>query len=154
MKPLSGTYYRLIETGRAGEILAPARSPEGRFHHGQQPALYMSETIEGTHVAMARYNGANGPEQTAHAVLVKEANVVDLRDLRQCDRLSIDPKMMNLVWQDLPRPSLTWIISDGARAAGADGMLYPSRSRPELTHLVLFQWNLPVGPILTVKSSP
>ncbi|WP_263406000.1 RES family NAD+ phosphorylase [Histidinibacterium aquaticum] len=35
-------------------------------------------------------------------------------------------------------PSPTWEISDAARAEGARGLLYRSRSRPDLTHVVLF----------------
>ncbi len=46
-----------------------------------------------------------------------------------------------MVWQDFVEtgePAPTWRYSDTARNAGAQGMLYASRSRPELSHLVLF----------------
>ncbi len=152
MKPLSGTFYRLIDKARAGEILAPARSPEGRFHHDGQRALYLSETPEGCRVAMARYRELTTPEQTVVPLTLTNAHVLDLRDPAQCGRFYVDPSSMNLVWQDLPRPSPTWSISDAARAAGADGLLYPSRSRPELTHLTLFRWNGPQEPRLATSS--
>jgi hypothetical protein len=48
---------------------------------------------------------------------------------------------VSVVWLDAwagGRPSTTWRFSDAARTAGAQGMLYSSRSRPELTHLVIF----------------
>ena len=148
MKPLEGTFYRMIDKARAGDILAPARSREGRFHHGRQRALYLSETPEGCQAAMARYRGLTTPEQTVVPLTLTNARVLDLRDPAQCGRFQVDPSNMNLVWQDLPRPSPTWSISDAARAAGADGLLYPSRSRPELAHLTLFRWNGPKGPRL------
>jgi RES domain-containing protein len=151
VKPIAGTFYRIIDSARAGDILAPARSFEGRFHHDGQKALYLSQTVEGTHVAMARYKNAATPEQTALPLTLKNAHVLDLRDSAQCGRFHINPSNMNVVWQDLPRPSPTWAISDAARAAGADGLLYPSRSRPDLTHLVLFFWNTPTGPQLCAK---
>ena len=34
--------------------------------------------------------------------------------------------------------SPTWLFSDEARDKGADAMLYSSRSRPELSHVVIF----------------
>ncbi|WP_245744777.1 RES family NAD+ phosphorylase [Aliiroseovarius sediminilitoris] len=45
------------------------------------------------------------------------------------------------VWQDkraAGHPAPTWAFSDHARADGAQALMYSSRSRPELTHLVLF----------------
>ncbi len=46
-----------------------------------------------------------------------------------------------MVWQDIRATGAaapTWVFSDAARAAGAQGLLYSSRSRPELSHLVMF----------------
>ncbi len=48
----------------------------------------------------------------------------------------------SIVWQDLTdsgQASPTWIISDAARQSGAQAMLYASRSRPELSHVVVFR---------------
>ena len=47
----------------------------------------------------------------------------------------------SVVWQDAiekGESAPTWQYSDAARIAGAQGMLYASRSRPDLSHLVLF----------------
>ena len=47
----------------------------------------------------------------------------------------------SVVWQDIRAvgsPSPTWLFSDAARDAGADAMLYSSRSQPELSHVVVF----------------
>jgi len=48
---------------------------------------------------------------------------------------------LSVVWQDIRaagQDAPTWLFSDAARAAGAQRLLYSSRSRPDLTHLVLF----------------
>jgi len=151
VKPLAGRFYRLIEKARAGEILAPARSPEGRFHHAGQQAMYLSETPEGCHVAMAYYARPDSPALSLHALELSNALILDLRDSTQCARLGIDPANANNRWQIERSEGLqasTWAISDAARLAGADGMLSLSRSRPELTHLTLFCWNKPNGPAL------
>ncbi len=155
MKPLSGTFYRLIDTARAGDILAPAQSPEGRFHHDGQKAMYLSETPEGCHVAMAYYARAGDPEKTVFALRLNDAQILDLRDTAQCARLGIDPANANARWHNERAeglPASTWEISDAARRAGADGLLSPSRSRPEFTHLTLFRWNVRSAPTLCVEN--
>lgn len=154
MKLISGTFWRLKETARAGEILAPAHRPEGRFHHSGQKAIYLSETPEGCQVAMSYYARPGDPDQSLFALLLQNARVLDLRDAAQCGRLGIDPANANMRWQNeraAGNVASTWAISDAARAAGADGMLNPSRSRPDLTHLVLFRWNGPNEPVLTLS---
>jgi RES domain-containing protein len=155
VKRLSGTFYRLINKARAGDLLAPAQSPEGRFHHAGQLAMYLSETPEGCHVAMAYYTNADSPIQTIHALTLSNARILDLRDPRQCARFGIDPKNANNRWQNERAkglPASTWVISDAARNAGADGLLSPSRSRPELTHLTLFCWNTLHAPSLCIEN--
>jgi hypothetical protein len=48
----------------------------------------------------------------------------------------------SIVWQNLPSAgthSPTWLFLDEARNFGADAMLYPSRFRPDLPHVVVFK---------------
>ena len=155
MKLLEGTFYRLIDTARAGDILAPAQSPEGRFHHAGQKAMYLSETPEGCHVAMAYYTRPDSPIQMLFALTLSHAFILDLRDPAQCARFEIDPTNANNRWQNERAkglPASTWGISDAARKAGADGLLSPSRSRSELTHLTLFRWNTRAAPTLCIEN--
>ena len=126
MKRLSGLFYRLIETARAGEILAPAHCPEGRFHHDGQQAIYLSETEQGARVAMATYADNIKTPLSLFALRLKDANLLDLRDLTQCARLGIDPSVAQNRWQAervQGKSASTWRLSDAARAAGADCML-------------------------------
>jgi len=118
--------------------------------------MYLSETPEGCHVAMAYYSNPDDPVRLLYALALNNARLLDLRNAAQCARFGIDASNANNRWQNERAdglPASTWVISDAARLAGADGMLSPSRSRPELTHLTLFRWNLPDGPALSVTGT-
>lgn len=126
LTPFQGLVWRLILPGQ--DPLAPAQATEGRFHHDGQWAVYTSLTPEGCHLAIARYRKAGGPPRELVQLRVQAPACADHRT---------DPAA-RIVWQDLPRPAPTWSVSDAARDQGAQGLIYASRSRPELTHLVLF----------------
>ena len=130
MIPFTGNAYRLILTDQ--DPMLPVRSPEGRFHHSGQPTIYTSLSVEGCSVAIKRYLNNDDPPRHIVSLHVSLAQVVDLRDLPDA----------SVIWQDLRaagQVAPTWILSDQARADGAQGLLYSSRSRPDLTHLVLFE---------------
>lgn len=125
----SGQVWRILPAG--ADPLAPVASPEGRFHHSGQRAIYCSLTPEGTVVAIRRYLRADDGPRVIQALILRALRLVDLRGHPEG----------SVVWQDsrsAGAPAPTWAFSDAARAAGAQGMLYSSRSRPDLSHLVLF----------------
>lgn len=139
----SGSVWRILFRSRADAPLAPARAPEGRFHHSGQFALYASLSAEGAGIAIRRYVQASDPARIIRRFQVSGARMMDLRGRPE----------VSVVWQDawdLGHPSPTWRYSDRARAQGADGLLYSSRSRPDLSHLVLFDGRpgliAPAGP--------
>lgn len=126
----NGPVWRLVVQDMAGSPARPARSPEGRFHHSGQVAIYASLSEEGTYVAVCRYLEDNAPRVLVPMWL----NADKVADERGNADASI-------VWQDIHAAgerSPTWRYSDAARAAGAQAMLYSSRSRPELSHVVVF----------------
>jgi hypothetical protein len=128
--------FRAIHAG--ADPLAPAQSPEGRFHHSGQWAIYASLTPEGCAVAIRRYLRADDPPRVVVPLALGPLRLTDLRGRAE----------VSAVWQDIRAggaPSPTWAFSDAARAAGAQGVLYSSRSRPELTHLVIFDPAVIVG---------
>jgi len=43
---LSGTFYRILFEADQHLVLTGAKSPEGRFHHGGLPALYLSSRAD------------------------------------------------------------------------------------------------------------
>ena len=154
---LTGVYYRMIFLTEANDILAPVSSPEGRSHYKGQPALYLSETAEGTQVATKIYRKPNDPPRGIFPLSVDGARVVDLRDKAATDALGIDTTHGNAMWQDIRAQGLrspTWDISDKVRKMGFDGILSASRSKPSLSHLTLFRWNALGGPKVARAGDP
>ncbi len=127
--PFAATVWRAQLAG--ADPLATVRAPEGRFHHSGQLAIYASLTAEGSAVAIRRYLRDADPPRVVVPLRVAAQRILDMTGR----------PALSVVWQDiraLGARSPTWAFSDAARAAGAQGMLYSSRSRPDLTHLVLF----------------
>lgn len=109
-------------------------SPIGRFHHSEQIAMYTSCTEEGAGIAIKRYLKPDDPARIIVPLYIDSVNIYDIRNTDLSNKASV-------VWQDCVangEAAPTWTYSDSAREAGAEGMLYASRSRPDLTHLVLF----------------
>ncbi|MBO9447154.1 RES family NAD+ phosphorylase [Ruegeria sp. R14_0] len=144
MLDFSGPVWRILFQSQLDTPLAPARAPEGRFHYAGQTALYASLSAEGAGVAIRRYVSAGDPLRVLLQVAVTGAKLVDLRG--QPDA--------SVIWQDTHAAtgtSPTWRFSDHARDAGADGLLYSSRTRPELSHIVLFD---PSPSLIRADASP
>ncbi|MDC0435522.1 RES family NAD+ phosphorylase [bacterium] len=112
----------------------PVGSPIGRFHHSEQVALYTSCTEEGASVAIKRYVKSDDAKRIIVPLQINAVRIYDIRKTEFSHHASS-------VWQDCVEKgeaASTWQYSDTARKAGAQGMLYSSRSRPDLTHFVLF----------------
>ncbi|MGC6520074.1 MAG: RES family NAD+ phosphorylase [Candidatus Puniceispirillaceae bacterium] len=127
----NGPVWRLLPMTLANAPSTPAQAPVGRFHHSGQVAAYASLSIEGVEVAMRRYLD-DGVKRALIPMWLKSDRVFDERG---------NPDA-SVVWQDIHASgdvSPTWAFSDAARNAGADAMLYSSRSRPELSHVVVFE---------------
>ena len=126
-----GPLWRILSGEHAQNALKPARHPEGRFHHDGQIALYASLSAEGAGVALRRYLRDDDPPRVIVELAVELGRVADARgDAR-----------LSVVWQDARAqgiPAPTWEISDAARDQSAQALLYSSRSRPDLSHLVIF----------------
>ncbi|MEM1297943.1 MAG: RES family NAD+ phosphorylase [Pseudomonadota bacterium] len=131
LRPFHGPVWRLLPTEVRDTPTAAARAPFGRFHHSGQTAAYASLTAEGASVAIQRYL-TDGVARLLIPMCLDAERVADERGNSDA----------SIVWQDIHAagaPSPTWAYSDAARAAGAQAMLYSSRSRPELAHVVVFQ---------------
>ena len=122
---------RILPREMADTPSAPATSPEGRFHHSGQVAAYASLSAEGAAVAIKRYLDV----PIARVLVAMRLEAGRIADERGNSAASV-------VWQDIRAagdPSPAWAISDAARQAGAQAMLYSSRSRPDLAHVVVFE---------------
>lgn len=152
LTPWSGTVWRIM-WANAADPLTPVQSPEGRFHHSGQTAIYTSLSAEGAGVAIKRYLRPNDPPRVIAAIEVQATRILDLR---QPDALPDHiPTNASVVWQDVRATGAaapTWAISDAARAGGAQGVLYASRSRPDLTHLTIFDLSDQTGVTICAKN--
>jgi RES domain-containing protein len=127
----SGPVWRILPRAAAAHPGLPAAAPEGRFHHSGQVAAYASLSAEGAAVAIKRYL-VDGIERVLVPMWLDAPSVVDIRG----------DAAASIIWQDLRKggsPSPTWTYSDAARESGAQAMLYSSRSRPDLSHVVVFE---------------
>ena len=151
---ISGTFFRIVYAEHATDSLQGARSPEGRFHHDGEPALYMSSRPDWALKAVEAYLRPGDPPRVTVPLALGPARIVDLGDAALCDRLGIDAAHAAIPWQpqrargEAPH---TWRPADASRRAGADGMIYTARSAPDRWHLVLFRWNCAGGPAVAVS---
>lgn len=126
----SGPVWRLLPPAIVDTPNAPAKAAEGRFHHAGQVAAYASLSAEGAYVAIKRYLD-DGVTRILVPMWLHADRVADERG---------NPSAF-VVWQDIRAAGAaapTWAVSDAARARGALAMLYSSRSRPDLSHVVVF----------------
>lgn len=126
-----GPVWRLLPESVADTPMIAAQAPEGRFHHSGQVAAYASLSAEGAVVAMRRYLD-DGINRVLVPMWLKSDHVVDQRGNSDA----------SVVWQDdraAGKVSPTWAFSDAARDVDAQAMLYSSRSRPDLSHVVVFE---------------
>lgn len=149
MNLVSGRFYRIVFKTDLSHLLRGAQSPEGRFHHSGQDALYMSLSSEGAKIALRYYQRDDDPPRLLVQMQVTDANLLDLNDKRIRQSLGISRADISVRWQDERKngvPATPWRVSDAARETGADGIIYPSSTRRDLSHLVLFRWNALGGP--------
>jgi RES domain-containing protein len=149
---VSGTFFRIVFRRDEENVLHGAISAQGRYHHDQQPALYMSSRPDWAWKAVDSYVRVDDPPRLVKRLRVGAAKVVDIRNQKMCRELDIVAADSDVPWQPQLANGLqpnTWKISDKARLADADGLIYTARSAPERWHLVLFRWNQLGGPEVT-----
>ena len=154
---ISGLFWRSSFVGREHHLLDPAGAPMGRWHHNGQTALYLSETPDGCRVATRIYHSPEDPPRFIYPFRVENALVVDLRAAQVRSAFDVSLKDIHVFWRDLHadgQSSPTWALGDQIRSIGATGLLTPSRSRPDLTHLTLFEWNSDHGPSIERSGNP
>ena len=143
-RPISGLFYRIVPETRAAQALCPAISSEGRFHHDNQPTLYVSPRPDWAEHAIKVYVRDSDPPRIICELQIKRAQVLDLRDRDQCAAWGVDASLAAVPWRPERAeaiPASSWGVADIARRNGADGMVYSARSEPSRWHLVLFDWS-------------
>lgn len=157
IRPLAGRFWRSTFVETAHSLTQPASAPNGRWHHGGQTALYLSGSPEGCTVALKVYLRQDDLPRGIFPLDVIAQRIVDLRDARVRDAFEVSLTDIHAFWNDYVQAgetSPTWELSDQLRGLGVEGILSPSRSRPDLTHLTLFNWNTPDGPTVARDGAP
>lgn len=80
---------------------------------------------------------------------VQATEIADLRQRELMASLGIDVDAAAAPWQDdfaSGREPASWGIRNKLIELGAHGLIDPSRKRPGLWHLTLFDWNNGAGP--------
>jgi RES domain-containing protein len=157
MTPVAGRFWRTVFASDVAVVLKGARSIEGRYHHDAQPALYLSPTPEYSRIAIDAYLRPNDPLRVIVPLDVTGANLADLRAAEVQTALGLDGHESGTLWQPeraMGQPATSWIASDAARHAGADGIIYAARSDASRWHIVLFRWNAVTGPQVRQSGSP
>ena len=153
---VEGAFFRIMFARDAGRVLAGAAAPQGRYHHDEQHALYVSSRPEWTWKAVESYIKSGDPLRVVYRLHVSMARVVDIRNENHRNLLGVARSDSDAPWQPQlasgNRPS-TWNVSDKARKSGADGLIYTARTAPERWHLVLFRWNELGGPAVRLDPS-
>ncbi len=150
---VSGTFYRAVDPEHHEAALSGARTP-GRYSPPDAPALYLSSSVEGVKAAMIAHRDARTPQLHVIEVEVRAERILDLRDDAACRAAGVKLTDAIAAWQQVPadggepRP---WAVRRRLDSLGTHGVIDPSRQRPGLWHLALFQWNGPGYP--TVRLS-
>jgi len=156
--PLSGRFYRIIFATDLPNVLDGALSPEGRFHHHNQRTIYMSPSPQAAAVAVNIYLKPDDPPRLVVPLRISAARILDFRTPETEKSLGLEWRETAVPWakqRAAGLPATSWRASDAARAAGADGMIYPSRTLPSRWwHLVLFDWNTPGSAQIQEDGSP
>ena len=149
---LRGTFYRAIDPRFHEYAIAGSRAA-GRYSRPDEPTLYLSASVDGVEAAMIAHASGRASTLQIVSIEVEASAIFDLRDSAAAARLGIDIADAVAPWQEVaasggvPR---SWKVRDQLVAAGANGLIDPSRKRPELWHLVLFRWNEPGAPLVRV----
>lgn len=152
---LRGRFFRAIDPRFREHALSGSRVA-GRYSRPGQSTLYMSASVEGVETALIAHAGARAVELEIIQLDVEARNIADLRDPELLAKLSIDVADAVAPWQEAVATGGTprsWTVRDRLIAAGAHGLIDPSRKRPELWHLVLFHWNDGRGPVVRLRES-
>jgi RES domain-containing protein len=157
-REVAGHFFRSVLADRVETVLnPPAPESAGRYHRLGQATLYMSPTAEWAKIAVSGYIREDHRSRVVVPILVSRALVVDQHDEKLCTLLGIDRDLSNEPW----RPAIaagvepqSWLNSDAARAANADGIIDRSRMIPGGWHLNLFRWNDLGGPTIEICGEP
>ncbi len=140
---IRGTFYRAIDPQFREFALAGSRSA-GRYSRAHEPTLYLSSSVDGVEAAMIAHRNARSAGLEIVEVEVEASGIVDLREASALEGVGLTLADAIPPWQEIAAAGGTptsWNVRDRLLAAGANGLIDPSRKIPGLWHLILFHWN-------------
>ncbi len=149
-RSVRGSFFRAVDPRFREHALDGSRAA-GRYSRADEPTLYLSSTVDGVEAAMIAHADARPASLEIVTVSVEASGIVDLRNPSATAALGVDPADAAAPWQDVVAAGgepPSWCVRDRLAAAGANGLIDPSRRRPGLWHLVLFRWNEPGAPVV------
>lgn len=150
-----GRFYRAVDPRFRQFAIAGSRSA-GRYSRASEPTLYLSSSVDGVEAAMIAHPDTRSAKPTIMEVDVVASHIVDLRDRAARASVGIDLADAAAPWQQVVADGgvpTSWLVRDRLRACGASGLIDPSRKRPGLWHLVLFEWNASGAPQVQVRGA-
>lgn len=102
---------------------------------------------------MAAHVSARASDLEILTLDVQASRIVDLRDAPALASLGVELSDAVAPWQDIVAAGgvpPSWTVRDRLVAAGAQGLIDPSRKAPGLWHLILFRWNSDDAPSVRV----
>jgi RES domain-containing protein len=145
---VSGRFFRAIDASHRDRVLEGSSIP-GRYG----PALYLSASRDGVATAMQAHTRPGTPPRVVVALDVEAGDIFDLRDAAACRATGVRPEDAAAPWQEVVSAGgvpPSWRVADRIRAAGACGLIDPSRTAPGPWHLALWRWNEAGAPRVSV----
>jgi RES domain-containing protein len=144
---VSGTFVKIVWADDPDIHLtrgAPDRPP-ARFNRLGQDALYLSPDVESARVAIGQDVKEGDRPRVLLTFDVPRCTLFDLRAPEAADIYALASQPWRKLLAAGGEPS-SWTAADRLRTDGYLGLIDPSRRRPGLWHIALFQWNEPDAP--------
>jgi RES domain-containing protein len=148
LRTVSGLFYRGVDPTYRDAALVGSRSA-GRYSPPDVPTLYLSSSPEGVAAAMIAHARDRTPDLKVLQFKVEATRIVDLRDHEALNSIGISPADAAADWQGAVAAGCTppsWRVREALQSLGANGLIDPSRKRPGLWHLTLFNCNTDGAP--------
>lgn len=153
---VTGTFFRAVDPAYRSAALEGSRSA-GRYSPPDTPTLYLSSSREGVAAAMIAHTDHRAPGLEVLQFDVEAGGIVDLRNHAVLESMGINPADAAADWQELVaagRSPSSWKVRQVLESCGAQGLIDPSRKRPNLWHLTLFNWNRKGAPTVRQAAFP
>ena len=126
--------------------------PMGRYNAPGQDAFYASESVEAAEGALRNLRPDPKRAQVLLRYDIEADTLFDVRSATEAQQSKFLAPWKPVVAEGQRPPN--WDAADDLRARGFNGLIDQSRANPNLFHLVLFHWNAPDKPRISLLDMP